>query len=663
MKLTRILQPIEIGGVKLRNRIVMPAMALSYAPFGSPVERLKDFYLERAKGGVGLVMVGGIPIYGLGSYRPALSKEEFVIAWRDFTDALHRNGAKVGVQLFHPGKFAFSSVTGEQSVSPSSIPSRFTGETPRELTVPEIESLVEDFAEMARVARDAGFDLVEYNCASGYLIREFLSPLCNERTDEYGMGDRHGLRFFLEIIERSSEKAGENYPLTCKLSAAEFLAGGYGLEQAKFFARELEKAGICAIMVVGGGHEVSVPLSNSIVPRGAFVYLAQAIKEEVTIPIVASARINDPFLAERILDAGKADLVAMGRALIADPEFVVKAEEGRLGDIAPCIACNQGCFDRAFAGQPVGCLVNARAGREKELGIAPAGMRKKVVVIGGGPAGMEAARVAAIRGHFVSLYEKADRLGGQVNLIAACPGRGEFAELVTYLSRQLEKQSVQVLLGREATPEVIAEEKPDAVIVATGALPTVPQIPGVDRENVVKAWDVLAGRATAGPRAVVIGGGAVGCDTAIFLAREWGIDDETAVFLAENEALDCREAVSLVNRGRKVTILEMAQRLGTDIGATTRWTVMRALKRLGVEVMTEVEAEEITDEGVKVTKGGETMLVETDTVVIAIGARPDSALCQQLKGTVAELYVIGDAKEVRKSTDAVREGFEVALQL
>ena len=353
MQLTRIFQPVEIGGLKLRNRIVMPAMALNYSRFGSPIERLKDFYLERARARVGLIMVGGIPIYGLGSYSPSLSEEEFVVRWRDFTDALHQYGVKVGAQLFHPGKFAFSSVTGEQPVSPSSIPSRFTGETPRELTIPEIKTIAGNFAETARKARDAGFDLVEYNCASGYLIREFLSPLCNKRTDEYGLGNRHGLRFFLEVIEKSKEKAGEDYPLTCKLSAAEFLDRGYGLEQAKFFARELEKEGIGAIMVVGGGHEVNVPLSNSIVPRGAFVYLAQGIREEVTIPIVASARINDPFLAESIIEAGKADLVALGRALIADPEFVVKAEEERFDDIAPCIACNQGCFDMAFAGKPV----------------------------------------------------------------------------------------------------------------------------------------------------------------------------------------------------------------------------------------------------------------------------------------------------------------------
>jgi 2,4-dienoyl-CoA reductase (NADPH2) len=276
---------------------------------------------------------------------------------------------------------------------------------------------------------------------------------------------------------------------------------------------------------------------------------------------------------------------------------------------------------------------------------------------------MEAARVAATRGHSVSLYEKDDSLGGQVNLIAACPGRGEFANLVRYLSKQLEKQNVQVFPGNEFTPEMIEEEKPDTIVVATGASPIIPQIPGIDKERVVKAWDVLAGKARVGRKAIIIGGGAVGCDTAIFLAKEWSIDAETAVFLAENGALDCGDAISLANKGRQVTILEMLESLGSDIGPTTRWTVMKALKRLGVERLTKVKVQEITDEGVRAKKDEETLLMEAVTVVIAIGAEPNQTLYQHLAGKVTELFMIGDSKEVRRSADAIREGFEVGCQI
>jgi 2,4-dienoyl-CoA reductase (NADPH2) len=414
------------------------------------------------------------------------------------------------------------------------------------------------------------------------------------------------------------------------------------------------------INVTGGWHETRIPQITMGLPRGGFVYLAQGIKQAVSIPVMACNRINDPLLADQILRDGQADLIGFARALIADPELPNKALAGCFDEINRCIACNQGCFDTIFDQQPVTCLVNARAGAEGKLTIEPATRKKRVMVIGGGPAGMEAARVAALRGHEVCLYEKTEKLGGQLPLAAAPPGRGEFLIFVSYLKGQMKTLNVAVHTRTEATLGHVDREKPDAIVVATGAEPLIPEIKGIDRPCVVMAWDVLSGKVDTGKDVIVIGGGAVGLETALFLARKGTIDGDTLRFLMFHQAESFETLNSLLFRGvKKVTVVEMLNKLGQDLGRSTRWTVMQDLWRLSVKTLTRTRAKEITDGGVIVDRGGKEDLIPGDTVVIAAGAKATNALYEKLKGRAPEVYLIGDAKTPRKALEAVAEGMAV----
>jgi 2,4-dienoyl-CoA reductase (NADPH2) len=394
-------------------------------------------------------------------------------------------------------------------------------------------------------------------------------------------------------------------------------------------------------------------------PRGGFVYLAQGIKQSVSIPVMTCNRITDPCLADQILRDGQADLIGFARGLIADPELPNKARQGRYDEINYCIACNQGCFDPIFDQKPQTCLVNARAGAEGRLTVEPALRKKKIMVIGGGPAGMEAARVAALRGHEVCLYEKNEKLGGQIPLAAVPPGRREFLTFVSYLEKQMEKLKVTVHTRLEASPVHVEMEKPDAVIVATGAEPWVPEIKGMDRPSVVLAWDVLSGRVDTGKEVVIVGGGAVGLETALFLARKGTIDAETLYFLMFNRAEDFETLNSLLYRGlKKVMVVEMLKKLGQDIGISTRWTIIQDISRLGVRTMTNTRATEVTDKGLVVEREGNETFLSADTVVMAAGAKSVNALYEKIKDRVPEVYLIGDARTPRKALEAVAEGFE-----
>lgn len=650
-----LLEPGRIGSLEIRNRVCMPAMGLNFSDDHTLNDRWVSFYEERARGEVGLIIVAsGLEYTGQPGYErlpflqghghiPSLGDDRYLPGWRRLVEVVHRHGARIGAQIVHVGKYAHSSVLGgERPISPSPIKASMTvyglpGEVPREMTRQDIRTAIENIADTVRRARAAGLDTAELNLCSGYLMREFLSPLTNQRTDEYGGSLDRRLRFVLEAIARIREKVGPDFPLTARLSADEFLPGGNTPTETTVIARALEQAGIAAISVVGGGHETTVPLSPMSVPRGAFVYLARAIKQAVNVPVVASGRINDPFLAEEILARGDADLVALARPLLADPEFVRKVRQGRGDEIRPCIACNQGCFDMVFEWKPIFCLMNARVGWEQSREIRPAERRKRVMVVGGGPAGLEAARVLALRGHSVSLHERAGRLGGQVNLSAMPPGREEFASAVGYLSRELARLGVPVHLGDEVTPERVERERPDAVVVATGAEPAVPDIPGIRGPNVVGAWDVLAGAASTGARVIVLGGGSVGCETAMYLARRPGVEE--------------------------VTIVEALPRIGRDFGRSNRWVFMQAIQAMGIRSLTGVAVDEVTPAGLRVREGERERSLPADTVVLAAGSTANARLAAALAGRVAEVHVIGDARAPRRTSDAVHEGFLVGCEV
>ncbi|OFW00634.1 MAG: hypothetical protein A3G20_05835 [Acidobacteria bacterium RIFCSPLOWO2_12_FULL_59_11] len=682
MKFQKLFEPGKIGALEIKNRIVLPAMGLNFCMDKTLNERLLDFYEERARGGTGLIIASaGIEHTDERGYEqlnksdkmgyiPSLGHDKYLPGWQRLVDVAHRHGTKLGVQIAHIGKYAHSSLLGgEQPVSPSAIQANLTvhglpGEMPRELAIPEIKLIQRNIANTVKRAKGAGVDIVELNACSGYLIREFLSPITNKRTDEYGGSLENRMRFLLEVIGKIQETVGKDYPLMARISANEFLPEGHTLDESAIVAQALEKAGLHAISVVGGGHETMVPLSPMSVPRGAFVYLAQGIKNVVSIPVIASARINNPVLAENILRDDRADFVAIARALLADPDFPNKAKDGRPDDIRPCVACNQGCFDLLFEWKPITCLMNPLVGCEKERQITPAGKKKKVMVIGGGPAGMEISQVLALRGHTVSLYEKADRLGGQINLSAIPPGREELANIPVYFSKQLNKLGVKVNLGREVNSQLISQEKPDAVVVATGAEPLVPDLPGLNRNQVITAWDALYGEAPVGRRVVVLGGGSVGCETAIYLAQRGAIDAETFAFLTSYGACDPQTALRLTMKGNKdVSLIEMQTRIGQDFGKGNRWVFMGEIKRLGIKVITKAEVTAITDEGVKIKIGAQEQLIPADTVVLAVGSRPNNRLYAEIKDKVAETYLIGDAQKPRRALDAIHEGFELGCRI
>jgi 2,4-dienoyl-CoA reductase (NADPH2) len=649
--------------MELKNRIIMPAMHYLSSWEGMVLPHHVDYFVERAKGGAALIIIGGCTIDETSGAINMLSVKDdtFIPGLAGLARAVQAHGAKIAAQLYHAGRYSHTMLMGgKQSVSSSPIRSRFTGETPRELSIPEIQQVQRNYALAAARVQRAGFDAVEVIASAGYLISQFLSPIVNRRKDEYGGDLENRMRFGLEVIEEIRRGVGPDFPIIVRVAGNEFMDGGLANEEARLFSKGLVKAGADMINVTGGWHETRIPQITMGLPRGGFAYLAQGIKQVVAIPVMACNRINDPVLADRILRDGQADLIGFARGLIADPELPNKAREGRFDEINYCIACNQGCFDPIFEGKPQTCLVNARAGAEGKLALEPASSKKKVMVIGGGPAGMEAARVAALRGHRVSLYEKSETLGGQLPLAAAPPGRAEFLTFVRYLEGQMKKLNVAVHLRTEATLRHVDTEKPDALILATGAEPMVPDIKGIHRPNVILAWDVLSGKADTGKEVVIIGGGAVGLETALLLARQGTIDADTLYFLMFNQAEAPETIQTLLYRGlKKITVLEMVKRVGQDIGRSTRWSILQDLSRLGVRSITKARAKEITDRGVMIEREGREELIPGDTVVLATGAKASNNLYDQIKGRVKEIHVIGDAKSPRKALEAVAEGLEV----
>lgn len=641
----RLLEPFEFSGITMKNHVVMPAMHIGMAKDGFILDGFIDFYEERAKArpGPGLMIVGGCYVEKRGMGAPnfvGIDDDKFIPRLKELTDTMHRHGQPVVAQLYHGGRYSASFLTGETSVSSSAVRSEFTREVPHELSEEEIAEVQKHYGEAARRARDAGFDASELIVAAGYLVNQFLSPLTNKRTDRYGGEIDSRMTFMRETIAAIKRATGPDYPLVCRISGSDFMEGSHTLEETKVVAAEMERCGVDLISVTGGWHETRIPQIPMNVPRGAYVYLAQGIREAVDkVPVACCNRINDPALAEEILEEGRADLVAMARAFIADPGILHKAAEGKPENIRHCIACNQGCFDHVFMLQPITCLVNPRVNRERETELSGAAVKKTVLVAGGGPAGMECAWVAAHRGHEVILCEETGELGGQGNLAAIPPGREEFAEMVNYLVRQVGNKGVEVRLNELVTPELVEELNTDVLVMATGAHQMVPPIDGIDGDNVVMAWDVLEEKAETGKAVVVVGGGAVGIETGSFLAE----------------------------KGKSVTVLEMKERCGADIGISTRWTILQDASNLGVRFMESCCVKKITPVGVVAEIDGGTRELLADTVVIAVGAVADDDLegFLEKEGTRGkiELHKIGDCVSPRKALEAIYEGFELGRTL
>jgi len=660
--LKQLFSPIEIAGMQVRNRIVMSPMGTLWSgDDGGPSQRQIDYYEARARGGVGLVTFEVTTVDQQFPYTPngaGLWNDGQVPVFKKLTDIVHSHGAKIQPQIVHPGPESLSFIQGVQPVGPSALMSGSTKQICRELSVEEIEHIVDQFGEAARRARQAGFDGLEFHCAHAYLLAgSFLSPLRNRRTDAYGGSFEGRLKLPLDLIRCMKERAGSDFPITVRISGDEFVPGGRTLEDTRQVAPLLVEAGVDAFHVSAGSFPLAawrvMPPTGT--PPGLNRGLSAAIKEVVDVPVMVVGRINDPLVAEDILEKGDADMVVIGRALLADSELPNKAREGRLEDINPCIGCSEGCLGRIMAVKPLTCVVNPTVGREKEMTITPAAESRRVLVAGGGPGGLEAARVAALRGHQVTLCEKDIKLGGQFNLAAVAPMKQELCKVIKYLSTQVGKAGVEVRLDTEVTAELVSELDPDVLIVATGGVPLVPDIPGIEGDNVVTAHDVLASKvAVHGTNVLVIGGGMVGLEVADLLANP-----------GDNP---------LVGR-TGVTVVEMLENAGKDVAAEGRTLLMGRLRANGAEIVTSTRVKEILPDGVRVVNTVQEMLPDwtmatrdgdeerviggIGKIVLAMGLESVDDLSQKIGDSVAEVHVIGDAKQPRKALEAIAEGAEV----
>ena len=662
-----LFEPIKINQLELQNRIYMPAMHMNMAKDFEVTDPLIDFYAERARGGVGFITVGYATVdeYSGNVTNIGAHKDEFIPGLQRLANAIQENGALAAVQINHAGRYNFSFfLDGKQAVAPSAVPSRMTRETPRELTLDEIKEVIEHFAQAAVRVKKAGYDAVEVLSGTGYLISEFLSPITNNREDDYGGSFANRMRFGLEVMQAIRKGVGDDFALIVRMNGNDFMPGGNGRKDLQEYAERLVAVGVDALNINVGWHEAKVPQIVTSVPRGVFGYLAKGIKDLVDVPVISGHRINDPVTAREMIADGLCDMVAMGRPLIADPYLPEKARTGRDRDVIHCIACAQGCFDNLFKLKPVECLCNPQAGHEKDTAVEKTKAPKKVMVVGGGAAGMSAALAASEKGHDVSIYEKSDRLGGQLYLASAPPGREEFAELAKDLERQIALSPINVVLNQSVDELLIEKEKPDIVILATGAIPIKPPIPGVELPNVVQAWDVLQEKVTTGKRVLIIGGGAVGVETALFLAEKGTLSAEALKFLLVNRAEDLEDLYELATRGTKdIVVIEMIEKMGKDIGKTTRWGILQDLSRKGIETRANAKALEITSEGVNVEIDSQVKLIPADTVVLAAGAdsyNPFQAIIDK-KGISCS--VIGDAGQVAMAYDAVHQGFAVGREI
>lgn len=630
----------KIGNLNIKNKLVVPPMLTEYADEnGNLTERYIRYYEEKAKGGFGLIIAedNAIERRGAGFTKLAGLWDDWQIEkHKEFTDRIKAHGAKIFVQIYHAGREASESIIGTKPVAPSPIHDPAIFEVPHELSIEEVIELEDKFVNSIIRAQKAGYDGIELHGAHGYLINQFVSPFSNRRTDIYGGNLINRLRFPLNIIRKAYDVVGKDFVITYRISADEFVEGGLTIEDSKIIASILENAGIKAIHVSGGvyksGHLPSAPYQAS---TALFSDLAKEIKSVINIPVIAVNKINTPFVAESILKQEKADFVSIGRASIADPEFPNKVLEGRLDDIIPCIACDQGCQGMIAKQEPVSCLVNPRTGREGIYNLNKVENNKKVMIIGGGLAGMQAAIIATTKGHNVEIFEKNDRLGGQWLLAAIPPGKEIFNSFIIYLKDQIKKLNIKVNLNTNVTEELIKKLNPDHIILSTGASPISISFKGIEKnKNVVQANDILAGKVQPGRNIAIIGGGLVGMETAEHLAVH----------------------------GSKVTVIEMKETHLEEMAGIPKVFMMESLKHNGVKIELGTKLEEIKENSILLNKNGTIKELEIDQLILAIGSTPNLSLEEFIKSKYSYTK-IGDAKTVIDGIEAVKSGYEAALNI
>ncbi|MGZ9934578.1 oxidoreductase [Streptomyces sp. NC-S4] len=665
-----LLSPLDLGFTTLPNRVIMGSMHTGLEEHQGGFERLAAFYAERARGGAGLIVTGGISPNDAG--RPfeggsRLTTEDEAAEHRVITEAVHAEGGKIAMQILHFGRYAYH----KDLVAPSALQAPISPFVPNELTDAEVEQTVEDFVRAARLAKLAGYDGVEIMGSEGYLVNEFIAAATNKRTDRWGGAYENRVRFPLEIVRRTRAAVGEDFILIYRLSMLDLIPGGSTLDEVVHLAKEIEAAGATIINTGIGWHEARIPTIATSVPRGAYTWVTKRLMGAVSVPLVTSNRINTPEIAEELLADGRADLVSLARPFLADADFVAKAAAGRSETINTCIGCNQACLDHTFSGKITSCLVNPRACHETELVLSPTKLKKRVAVVGAGPAGLACAVSAAGRGHAVTLFEASGHIGGQLDIARRIPGKEEFEETIRYFGTQLAESGVEVRLDTRADVETLRGY--DEVVVATGVTPRTPDIEGVDHANVVSYLDVLRDGAPVGERVAVVGAGGIGFDVAEFLTdsgegaaqdpdvyfRHWGVDTT----YAGPGGLTAPERPATP---RQVHLLQRkATKVGAGLGTTTGWIHRAELKHRGVVSVAGATYDRIDDQGLHITVGGEQHLVPADTVVLCTGQEPRRDLYEALRAAGVEAHLIGGA-DVAAELDAkraIRQGTELAASL
>ncbi|MER6211862.1 NADPH-dependent 2,4-dienoyl-CoA reductase [Streptomyces sp. NPDC001642] len=665
-----LLNPLDLGFTTLPNRVLMGSMHVGLEEAERGFERMAEFYAARARGGVGLIVTGGIAPNDAG--RPyeggaKLTTDAEAAQHTEITAAVHREGGRIAMQILHFGRYAYH----QDLVAPSAVQAPISPFPPRALTDDEVEQTVEDYVRAARLARQAGYDGVEIMGSEGYLINEFIALQTNHRDDRWGGSYENRTRFPVEIVRRVREAVGEDFIIVYRLSMLDLVPGGSTLDEVIMLAKAVEAAGATIINTGIGWHEARIPTIATSVPRGAYTWVTKKLMGAVSIPLVTTNRINTPELAEQLLADGYADMVSMARPMLADPDFVAKAAADRSDAINTCIGCNQACLDHTFSGRITSCLVNPRACHETELVLAPTRLRKRVAVVGAGPAGLACAVSAAERGHDVTLFDAASEIGGQLNVARQVPGKQEFDETLRYFRTRLAEHEVDVRLNTPVTAGDLGAY--DEVVVATGVSPRTPDIPGVDHPSVVGYLDVLRDRVPVGDRVAILGAGGIGFDVAEFLTdggdkasedpatyfRAWGVDMDYAApgGLTAPERPAPPRSVHLLQR--------KATKVGAGLGKTTGWIHRTELKHRGVTMVPGVQYDRIDDAGLHVTVDGASTVLEVDTVVLCTGQDPRRDLYDELTAAGRSAHLIGGA-DVAAELDAkraIKQGTEVAAAL
>jgi 2,4-dienoyl-CoA reductase (NADPH2) len=666
-----LLAPLDLGFTTLKNRVLMGSMHTGLEEVEDGHERMAAYFGERAKGGVGLIVTGGIGPNTEGGTHPNTKKlvsDDDIAGHRQITDAVHEHDGKICLQILHTGRYAYS----PDQVAPSAIKAPINPFTPRALTDAEVYKQIDDFVFTSLQAQKAGYDGVEIMGSEGYFLNQFIAARTNQRDDDWGGSYENRIRLPIEVVRRVREAVGKHFIIIFRLSMLDLVEGGSTAEEVIQLGQGVEKAGATIINTGIGWHEAQIPTIATKVPRAAFTWVTAHFRKSLSVPVITSNRINTPDVAEAVLARGDADMVSMARPFLADPEFVLKAQENRADEINTCIGCNQACLDHVFGGVMTSCLVNPRACHETQLNIIPTTAKKRVAVVGAGPAGLSAATTLATRGHEVSLFDSASEIGGQFNIAKQIPGKEEFSETLRYYGRQIELLGITLHLNQRVTAEQLNSGGFDEVVIATGIAPRTPDIAGIDHPKVMSYLDVIGAKKPVGKKVAIIGAGGIGFDVAEYLThsgeasslnipafmKEWGID----MTFGSRSGIEGVKAQPEPSPREVYLLQRKSSKVGSGLGKTTGWIHRAGLVMKGVRMMPSCDYEKIDDAGLHLTVGGETKVLDVDNIIICAGQDP---LRELTKGLTIPHHLIGGA-DIASELDAKRainQGTRLAAQL